>query len=365
MANPEFISRAADQIVQEMVAEFETRSDKTLYPAQPERLLIDFMAYRESLLREQVQDAALLNLVRYSRGPLLDELANDRGESRLPAYAAGCTLEFRVPVAMPADYVIPTGTLAATSNGALTMATADSTTLLAGQFAVTVKAVATEAGSGGNGYIPGQINQLVSILAGAPNGLIVSNTTTTDGGAPEETDERLQQRLLLSFDKYSVAGPAPAYRYHAMRAHPAVIDVAVRRHYPAPGDVTVYPLLDTGLPGQTVLDAVQAAVGAETIRVLNDTVYAASPIAVDYSVRGTLIPLPGDAGATAEQKATAAAQAKADSFVTSLGGDIVPSQFTTAVQPVVHAVTLTEPAFVACEAWEWRRCLAVDLTAPE
>ncbi|BAK75378.1 phage baseplate J-like protein [Pseudogulbenkiania sp. NH8B] len=365
MAKPEFISRSSDQIVQELVADYEERSAKTLYPAQPERLLIDFMAYRESLLREQVQDAALLNLVRYSRGAILDELANDRGESRLPAYAAGCTLEFRVSVAQQADFVIPAGTLVATGNGALTMATIESATLTAGQLAASVTASATDAGAQGNGYIPGQINQLVSILAGAPSGLTVSNTTTTDGGAPEETDERLQQRLLLSFDRYSVAGPAPAYRYHAMRAHPAVIDVAVRRHYPVPGDVTVYPLLDTGLPGQTVLDAVQAAVGAEDIRVLNDTVYAAAPIAVDYWVRGTLTSNQGDVTATVEQEATGAALALATSFAASLGGDIVPSQFISAVQPSVHAVALTEPAFVACEAWEWRHCLGVDLSVPE
>ncbi|WP_114153965.1 baseplate J/gp47 family protein [Chromobacterium haemolyticum] len=165
MAKPEFIARSSDQITQEMVADLEGRSGKTLYPAQPERLLIDFMAYRESLLREQVHDAALLNLVRYSRGAILDELAKDRGEDRLPAYAAGCTLEFRVPVAQKTDFVIPAGTVVSTGNGALSVAAIENVTLRAGQFAVTVKASATDAGTQGNGYIAGQINQLISILA--------------------------------------------------------------------------------------------------------------------------------------------------------------------------------------------------------
>ncbi|QOD81899.1 baseplate assembly protein [Chromobacterium haemolyticum] len=360
MATPEFIARAPDQITQEMVADLEGRAGKTLYPAQPERLLIDFMAYRESLLREQVQDAALLNLVRYSRGAILDELAKDRGEDRLPAYAAGCTLEFRIPVAQKADFVIPAGTVVSTGNGALSVATIQNVTLPAGQFAVTVKASATDAGAQGNGYIAGQINQLISILAGAPGGLTVSNTTTTDGGAEEETDERLQLRLLLSFDRYSVAGPAPAYRLLAMRQHPSVIDVAVFSH--TPGEVTLYPLLDTGLPGQTVIDAVQAGTSADTVRVLCDTVVTAAPVAHDYSVSAVLTLNPGDVADTVLPSATAAVQALANSMAASLGGDIVPSQFTGVLQPLVHRVELQGLGFAACDKWEWRRCTGINLT---
>lgn len=362
MTAPDFITRDAAQIVQEMVADFESRTGKTLYPAQPERLYIDFMAYREVLLRSQVQDAALLNLVRYSRGTILDELANDRGESRLPAFAAGCVLEFRVPVAQQADFVIPAGTVVSTSNGALSVASSTDATLPAGQLAVTVKASATEAGAQGNGYVAGQINQLVSILAVPPIGFAVSNITTTDGGAEEETNERLQQRLLTVFDRYSVAGPEPAYRYIAMKSHPSVVDVAVRGHYPYPGDVTLYPLLDAGLPGQTVVDAVQVAVSDEKVRVLNDAVVAAIPIERAYQVRGTLTLKAGTREADVLPQARAAAQKLVDELSASLGGDIVPSQFVAAVQPLVHRVELTEPVFTACERWEWRHCTGIELT---
>lgn len=362
MDKPDFIERDASQVVQEMVADYEERTGKTLYPAQPERILIDFMAYREVLLRAQVQDAALLNLVRYSRGTILDELAADRGETRLPAYAAGCTLEFRVASAQPANLLIPPGTVVATGNGALSVATTESATLLAGQLAVTVKASATMAGAQGNGYVAGQINQLVSILVGAPNGLTVSNITTTDGGAEEETDGRLQQRLLTVFDRYSVAGPAPAYRYIAMKSHPSVIDVAVRGHYPAPGDVTLYPLLDTGLPGQTVVDAVQVAVSDEKVRVLNDTVSAAPPVERAYQVRGTLTLKAGTREADVLPQSSAVAQQLANELSAALGGDIVPSQFVAAIQPLVHRVELTEPVFTACENWEWRHCTSIELT---
>ncbi|NHQ81615.1 baseplate protein [Chromobacterium vaccinii] len=359
MSRPDFIARSADQIVRDLVADWERRSGKVLYPAQPERLLLDFIAYRESLLREQVQDAALLNLVRYSRGEILDELAADRGESRLPAFPAGCLLEFRVAVPLVADWLIPAATVVATGNGVLSVATMQDSVLRAGQVAVSVRAAALTPGAQGNGYLPGQVNQLVSIVQGAPTGLLVSNVNTTNGGADAETDERLQQRLLLSFDRYSVAGPAPAYRLLAMRQHPSVIDVAVVSH--VPGEVTLYPLLDSGLPGQTVVDAVQAGTSDDAVRVLCDTVVAAPPIARDYIVSALLTLNPGDTADAIRPAAITAVRALASSMSAQLGGDIVPSQFVSALQPLVHRVELQGVEYARCARWEWRRCGAINI----
>ncbi|MGC0151053.1 baseplate J/gp47 family protein [Chromobacterium vaccinii] len=359
MARPGFIARSADQIVSELVADWERRSGKTLYPAQPERLLVDFIAYRESLLREQVQDAALLNLVRYSRGEILDELATDRGESRLPAFPAGCLLEFRVSAPLAADWLIPAATVVATSNGALSIASMQHAVLPAGQMAVTVRGAALTPGAQGNGYLPGQINQLVSIVQGAPAGLLVSNVTVSNGGADAETDERLQQRLLLSFDRYSVGGPAPAYRLLAMRQHPSVVDVAVVSH--APGEVTLYPLLDSGLPGPTVIDAVQSGASDDAVRVLCDTVVTAPPTARDYSVSALLTLNPGDTAEGVRPVAAAAVRALADSMSAQLGGDIVPSQFVSALQPLAHRVELQGLEYARCARWEWRRCVGISV----
>lgn len=366
MAKPDFLLRDPGQIVTEMVADFEQRTKRTLQPAQPERLQIDAMAYREVLLREQIQDALLLNLVRHSRAPVLDELAVDRGEQRLPAFAAGCTLEFRLPAPAAQALPVPAGTRVGTANGALAVATVAAVQLQAGQLAVSVKAQAIDAGAAGNGYLPGQLSQLLTPLAGAPSTLTVGNTTATEGGADEETDERLQQRLLSAFDRYSVGGPAPAYRYQALSAHPGVIDVAVRGHHPEPGDVTLYPLLDTGLPGQTVLDAVQAYAADETRRVLNDTIFTRVPTVRDFRVRATLWPAPGERLSTEQlDAAKAAVAALMAQWSTTLGGDIVPSRITTELQGHAYRVELSEPVFVACAPWEWRRCTDITLTPPE
>ena len=360
---PSFIERAPDVLVQEMVADYQAKQGKTLYPAQPERLFIDWLAYRLSLHREQVQDAANLNLIRFSRAPILDELALDRGESRLPAYHAGCVLEFRVPTLQSAPYTIPAGTIVAVSSGSFSVATVADVTLPAGQAAVTVQASATEAGSAGNGYVAGQISQLITPLAGMPAGLTVANITPTDGGDEEESDGRLQQRLLSTLDKYSVGGPAPAYQRLAMDAHPSVIAVAAAS--PAPGKVVVYPLTRTGLPGKTVIDAVQAMLVSRTRRQLCATVTTASPVERGFAISARLTLKPGTFAADVLPVAQAAVAAKAASYEQTLGGAVVPEDFTAVLQPLVKRAELLTPAYIECADHEWRHCSAIDLQIAE
>lgn len=71
-------------ITNEIVAQYEAATGKTLYPAQVERLLIDLIVYRETLLRAAINDAARQNLVRFARAPMLDYLGELVGVTRLP-----------------------------------------------------------------------------------------------------------------------------------------------------------------------------------------------------------------------------------------------------------------------------------------
>ncbi len=72
-------------ITAELVAQYEAATGKTVYPAQIERLLIDLIAYRETLLRAAINDAARQNLVRFARAPMLDYLGELVGVARLAA----------------------------------------------------------------------------------------------------------------------------------------------------------------------------------------------------------------------------------------------------------------------------------------
>ncbi|ERL56126.1 baseplate assembly protein [Psychrobacter aquaticus] len=83
LAPPEFIARDADVITAELIAEYEALSGKTLYPAQADRLMIDVIAYREMLIRTQINEAGKQNLIAFANGVMLDYLGDFFGVVRL------------------------------------------------------------------------------------------------------------------------------------------------------------------------------------------------------------------------------------------------------------------------------------------
>ena len=72
LPEPSFVDRDPAPIVAEIVAWFEAETGRTLYPAQVERLYTNIVAYRETLIREAIQDAAKQNLLRYASGVMLE-----------------------------------------------------------------------------------------------------------------------------------------------------------------------------------------------------------------------------------------------------------------------------------------------------
>jgi len=106
LPTPDFITRDATTIINEMIADYELKTGRTLEPAQVETLLINSFAYRELLIRNQIQDASLQNLVDYARFPMLDNLGVLVGVTRLPAALAQTTLLLTL-VSGHGDIVIP------------------------------------------------------------------------------------------------------------------------------------------------------------------------------------------------------------------------------------------------------------------
>lgn len=83
LPEPSFIDRDPVAITAELKAAWESTTGKTLYPGQVEALLIDLIAYRESLLRIGIQEAAKQNLVAYASAPMLDYLGELVGVYRI------------------------------------------------------------------------------------------------------------------------------------------------------------------------------------------------------------------------------------------------------------------------------------------
>ncbi|MCS3806686.1 phage-related baseplate assembly protein [Chromobacterium alkanivorans] len=359
LPEPNFIDRNPDAITAEIVAQYEQLSGKTLYPAQVERLLIDVIAYRENLVRIGIQEAAKQNLVAYARAPMLDYLGELVGVTRLPAQPAKTVLRFTVETVLATGLLIPAGTRVEGGDGMVVFATDVDVTLPAGQLSVDVAATCEEPGTAGNGWQPGQINSLVDELGDME--VAAANISVTNTGYDEEDDERLRERIKLAPESFTNAGSRLAYRFHALKAHQSIVDVAVLS--PSPGVVHLYPLTATGLPDSNLLALVEATCSAEKVRPLTDRVRALAPSRVDYAIEAQLVLYTQADSRSVQAMATAQAKAYVDGRAGGLGRDIVPSQVIAALQvPGVYQVTLNSPAMHVLSESEWAHCTQISIT---
>ena len=373
LPEPSFVDRDVDKIVSDIVAQFEAETGRTLYPAQVERLQTNIIAYRESLVREAIQDAAKLNLLRYSRAPVLDMLGELVGVARLEAAPAGVTLQFTFAAAAMAR-TIPAGTMA--QAGEVAFALSADAAVPAGAVSVAGAAACTVAGLIGNGFVAGQVNALAAPVAGFAD-LAVTNTTTSAGGAEAEIDDELRERIALAPERFSTAGSVGAYRFHALSAWPGVIDVAVVHPEMAiqgadlvstngvpPGQVRLYPLMRDGLPAQAVLDAVLAACSGETVRPVCDQVQAIVPETVHTTLSVELTLFEGSDSAAVLEYGQAAADAYVAAVRRRLGVDVVRSQIADALHVAgVYKVSVLAPvADVVLQDYQWPIFDAITVT---
>lgn len=276
---PEFISTNSQQTLNEIIASFEAAAGRTLQPAHVERLLLNVLAYRETLVREAIQYSATQNLVSFADGLALDYLGELVGATRLAATPASCTLRF-VMVTGHGGSTIPAGTRVATTDGKFVFRTLEDVVVLSSEANKDVLAESTLTGTGANGYIAGNVNTLQDPLSYIAS---VANVGETGGGSDTEIDDRFRERIILASGQFSNAGSRAAYTYHARTANPSIIDVWVDSI--DPGTVQIYPLVSGGIetPAE-VLDQVLAACNDERVRPLTDLVTVISPGVVDFDL---------------------------------------------------------------------------------
>jgi phage-related baseplate assembly protein len=318
---PEFIERDPNKIIAEMVAYYEAQTGKTLHPAQPERLLINTFAYRELLIRQGIQDAAVQNLVAFSTAPVLDYLGELVGVFRLPARAATCTLRFTLYVGHT-GVIIPAGTRVTSVDSRVVFRTISAEAVPAGVSTYDAAAECEAVGEVGNNFLAGEIR---IILDPIPNVLLASNSGTTGGGAETESDQNVRERIRLAPASFSTAGPTAAYIFHARSAHQSIIDVAITN--PIPGQVNVYPLVAVGdfTPAE-VIEAVESVLNAENVRPLTDTVVVLSPSAAHYSIVANVQIYPDADPVAVQATVEGNLQAFAAERRARLGVDITDSQ---------------------------------------
>lgn len=359
---PEFVKIDPAAIEAALVARYEAKSGKTLYPAQVERLFIDQVAYAKTLALMAIQHAGEQLLVRFSAGPILDYLGDLVGTPRLLAKAARCTLLFSIAEAAVLPQLIPVGTQVTSQDGKLIFVTDQDVSIEPGQTQARITATCETTGTVGNGWAVGQIATIPSVPF---EGLTAINETVSADGADDENDDRYKERIILAPEAYTNAGSRGSYRYHALAVHQSIIDVGV--HGPDEGQqdghVALYPLTSTGLPTADLLQRIESQVSGEKLRPLCDTVKALMPTEVAFTIKAHMTFY-----ATADRSgAMAAAQAAAEAYAAErragLGHDIVVEQLTAAlkVTGVYRPVVELPAALTELQGNEWANCTSIQL----
>ncbi|AMW99303.1 baseplate assembly protein [Rummeliibacillus stabekisii] len=147
---------------------------------------------------------------------------------------------------------------------------------------VEVPFTATEIGSGANGFLPGQITELVSPDE-FEHVLSVQNIMKTTGGTDIESDDDYAARIQLSGNQFATAGPEEAWIFHAKSADGGIFDV-----YPDVPEANIVNLYLLATGGEFTTEAQKKAVldvcNDKTIRPMGDLVSVLDPITVSYNI---------------------------------------------------------------------------------
>lgn len=358
-----------NSIVTDMIAQFEAITGRTLQPAQVERLYINFSAYRESLVREAIQFCGQQCLLAFAIYPVLDYLAELVGVTRLPSQPATTVIQFVLANVLTVPFMIPAGTPVGSDDGEVVFLTDEALTIPAGSANGTVSATCQAPGAAGNGYFAGQINVML-----APNALIQSaaNTVQSNGGSDPETDDHLRTRIQAAPSRFSVAGPAGAYRFFALGVDPSIVDVQVVT--PVPGTVQVFVLIGpaaqpaaspnpNGIAGSGILDEVAAALSGDDVRPLCDTVEVSAVTEIDYEINATCTMFANADPTTVEAAANQAAALYASNLAARIQRDIVPEEIIAALMvPGMYRVVIDDPSYTELSEGQWANCTAINLT---
>lgn len=217
---------------------------------------------------------------------------------------------------------------------------------------------------------------MLAYAAGADLDQVAANYSverlTIDPGDPDaippvaptmESDADLRRRVQLAPEAYTTAGSRGSYEFHALGAGAQVRDAQATS--PAAGSVTVYVMgrAGDGSAGVDLVDAVEAALNAETIRPMTDNVTVQSVAITDYTIEAELTVFPGPDAEVVRQSAIDAASAYAETQH-RIGYDVTRSGLFAALhQPGVQNVAITSPAAdIVNGDGEAAHCSAVTVT---
>lgn len=323
-----------------------TGEDVVLSRADPDALILYACAIQIFQELLYVDRAGKQDLLKYSYGAYLDNLAAMKGIAREPAKAAKAKIRFTLSGLRTEPVSIAAGTRV--TDGEVYFETLNYAEILAGEENVDVLCQCLTEGKTGNNLPVGTIRVLVDPI---PYVATVANTEITSGGTDIEDDDSLRERVYIAPSKYSVAGPESAYEYWVKTFNSSISDVLVHSEDigSAPYTVQIEFIMAGGeLPNESMIMGLQDFLYNEQIRPLTDKVIVKAPDTVGYKIDVKYFVNRSDSGKASTIQAEVGAAI--DEFISwqrsKIGRDINPSRL---VQMMVAAgakrVEVTYPIF--------------------
>ena len=348
-----------EDVQMQMVRDYQDRykaitgKDVVLDRADPMSLILYALSIQVYQALLYVDKTGKQDLLKYSYGAYLDNLAAMKGIAREQAKPSRAMIRFTLSGIRPSTVEIPEGIRPSTveipegtrvTNGEVYFQTESHAEIPSGESSVDVAAECMTSGVVGNNLEVGEINILVDPV---PYVAKVANTEPTTGGADIEDDDTLKDRIYIAPSKYSVAGPEESYRYWVKTYNSNISDVLICSDDPV--DVVIEFIMNDGeLPSESMLLGVQKFLSDEQIRPLTDRVTVKAPETVEYKVNVKYFVNQSDLKKVDTIKT--AVNAAVDDYIqwqrSKIGRDINPSQL---IQQMVSAgakrVEVTLPVF--------------------
>lgn len=215
-----------------------------------------------------INNKAKQNLLNYSSGEYLDNLAIGRCEPRKEAEKSVVIERFTLSAKRERIVAIPIGTRFTSPNGKIYFETTEYAEIPPGELYVDVLGKSTTGGSAANRFDIGELNILVDPIAYVA---AVENIEKPSGGADRESDDDFARRIFLAKNTYSTTGAEPAYEYYTKLYSTLIDDVTVTN--PTGAQINVYILLkDRQIANDSFLEGLSNFLNNKKIKPLTDKV---------------------------------------------------------------------------------------------
>lgn len=282
-----FIDRMTiEELQSQMITDYQNRYKEltgelcVLEKADEERLILYACSLQLYQAMQYIDIQAKKNLLKYSSGDYLDQLAALRGLVREKEKRAKTMMRFSLEAERETTTQISKGSRISPAAGNFYFYTTEYAEIKAGNLSVDVPAECSEKGMVGNGFLAGEINRMMDLVPYIQKAI---NLTQSDGGAEIESDEAFAERIFLAGSESSVAGSEDAYISLARRCNSNIEDIKVVSTVPY--EVEIYFVMQDGeLPTEEVIRNLKEYLSGKTVRPMTDVLMVSAPEIIPYQV---------------------------------------------------------------------------------